>query len=76
MLVDFFYKEINCLNYIFLVFLTLKHASNFIQRMYVLFSKFCDNINFLESIDSTSSMETLTTLNPMPGRNKTAGKYA
>lgn len=44
--------------------------------MYVLFSKFCDNINFLESLDSTSSMETLTTLNPMPGRNKTAGKYA
>lgn len=44
--------------------------------MYVLFSKFCDNINFLESLDSTSSMETLTTPNPMPGRNKTAGKYA
>lgn len=61
---------------IFFVFLTLKHVSNFIQRMYVLFSKFCDNINFLESLDSTSSMETLTTPNPMPGRYKTAGKYA
>lgn len=44
--------------------------------MYVLFLKFYDNINFLESLDSTSSMETLTTPNPMPGRNKTAGKYA
>lgn len=43
--------------------------------MYVLFLKFCDNINFFEFLDLMLFMEILIILNLMFGCNKIVGKY-